>query len=168
MSSEQQKRFGNVLTAPVCAEIDKWVANYPPEQKQSAVMSALRIMQEENGGWLTNELMDAVAYYLDMPRIAVYEVATFYSMYEHQPVGQNKICICNSISCMLNGSGKLLDYLQENLGVSLGEVTKDGKFSIKEVECLGACVGAPAAMIGKQYYEHLTPEILDKILQDLD
>ena len=168
MSSDQKKKFDDILTAQVCAEIDKWVAKYPPEQKQSAVMSALRIMQEENGGWLTNELMDAVAFYLDMPRIAVYEVASFYSMYEHRPVGRHKICICNSVSCMLNGSEKMLDYLQEKLGVGLGETTKDGRFSIKEVECLGACVGAPAAMIGKQYYEHLTPEILDKILTDLD
>lgn len=168
MSLEQQKKFEDILTAPICAEIDKWVARYPAEQKQSAVMSALRIMQEENGGWLTNELMDAVAHYLDMPRIAVYEVASFYSMYEHQPVGRHKICVCNSISCMLNGSEKILDYLQEKLGVGLGEVTEDGRFTIKEVECLGACVGAPAAMIGKEYHEHLTPEVLDKLLKELD
>ena len=112
--------------------------------------------------------MNAVAEYLDMPRIAVYEVATFYSMYEHQPVGRHKIGVCNSISCLLGGSQEVLTYLQDKLGVKLGEVTEDGKFSIKEVECLGACVGAPVVMIGKQYYENLTPESLDKILEDLE
>jgi NADH-quinone oxidoreductase subunit E len=149
-------------------EIDTWIGKYPDDHKCSAVMAALRIVQDQNGGWLTVELMDAVADYREMPPIAVYEVATFYSMYEHKPVGKHKICVCNSISCMLNGSEKILDYLQEKLGIGLGEVTEDGRFTIKEVECLGACVGAPAAMIGKQYHEHLTPEILDKILKDLD
>ena len=131
-------------------------------------MAALRIVQENNEGYLTEPLMDAVAEYLEMPRIAVYEVATFYSMYEHQPVGRHKICVCNSISCLLNGSEEVLTYLQDKLGIKLGEVTADGKFSIKEVECLGACVGAPAVMIGKQYYESLTPEKIDQILEELD
>ncbi len=157
-----------LLNQEVRKEIDHWVAKYPPEQKQSAVMAALRIVQENHQGYLTEPLMDAVAEYLDMPRIAVYEVATFYSMYEHQPVGRHKICVCNSISCLLNGSHEMLTYLQDKLGVKLGEVTADGKFSIKEVECLGACVGAPAVMIGKQYYEDLTPAKIDQILEELD
>lgn len=150
------------------AEIDHWIAKYPAEQKQSAVMAALRIAQEQNGGWLTDELIQAVADYLDMPKIAVFEVATFYSMYELAPVGRHKIGVCNSISCMLNGSEQILEYLQQKLGVQIGEVTADGKFSIKEVECLGACVGAPMCMIGKRYYEHLTPEVLDRLLDELD
>jgi NADH-quinone oxidoreductase subunit E len=157
-----------LLSQEVREEIDHWIEKYPAEQKQSAVMAALRIVQENHEGYLTEPLMDAVAEYLDMPRIAVYEVATFYSMYEHQPVGRHKICVCNSISCLLNGSHEMLDYLQEKLGIKLGEVTADGKFSIKEVECLGACVGAPAVMIGKQYYENLTPEKIDQILEELD
>jgi NADH-quinone oxidoreductase subunit E len=156
------------LSETVRQEIDTWVAKYPEEQKQSAVMAALRIVQDANGGWLTQPLMDAVAEYLQMPRIAVYEVASFYSMYEHKPVGKHKICVCNSISCMLNGSQSILDYLQEKLGIGMGEVTEDGRFSIKEVECLGACVGAPCCMIGTQYYEKLTPEELDRILAELD
>jgi len=157
-----------LLSQEVRAEIDHWVAKYPEEQKQSAVMAALRIVQDVNKGSLTNELMDAVAEYLEMPNIAVYEVATFYSMYEHKPVGRHKICVCNSVSCLLNDSGGLLDYLQEKLGVKMGEITSDGKFSIKEVECLGACVGAPAIMIGKDYHENLTKEKIDKILEELD
>ena len=157
-----------LLSQEVRDEIDLWIRKYPEEQKQSAVMAALRIVQENNEGYLTTELMDAVAEYLEMPRIAVYEVATFYSMYEHKPVGRHKICVCNSISCLLNGSEELLAYLENKLGVKPGEVTGDGKFSIKEVECLGACVGAPAMMIGKQYYEKLTPETIDKILDELE
>lgn len=168
MPQEKHTNQAQLLSQEVRKEIDHWVRKYPEDRKSSAVMAALRIVQEENGGWLTEELMNAVADYLEMPRIAVYEVATFYSMYEHQPVGRHKICVCNSISCLLNKSEGLLEYLQEKLGVGLGEVTPDGKFSIKEVECLGACVGAPAMMIGKQYYEHLTPEKIDKILEELD
>lgn len=168
MSQPKKQSLKDLLIYSSLKEIDYWVDKYPPEQKQSAVMAALRITQESNAGYLTNELMDAVAEYLDMPRIAVYEVATFYSMYEHHPVGRHKICVCNSISCLLNGSQEILTHLQDKLGITLGEVTKDGKFSIKEVECLGACVGAPAVMIDKQYYENISPETIDKILEELD
>ncbi|NOY67097.1 MAG: NADH-quinone oxidoreductase subunit NuoE [Gammaproteobacteria bacterium] len=168
MNQMTKKPLIDLLSSQVRADIDHWITKYPEEQKQSAVMAALRIVQDDNKGHLTNELMDAVASYLDMPNIAVYEVATFYSMYEHAPVGRHKICVCNSVSCLLNGSPGLLDYLQEKLGVKLGEITADGKFSIKEVECLGACVGAPAVMIGKDYYENLTREKIDQILEELD
>jgi NADH-quinone oxidoreductase subunit E len=168
MTEANNKPAESLLNNEIRQEIDFWVAKYPDDQKQSAVMAALRIVQENNAGYLTEALMNAVAEYLDMPRIAVYEVGTFYSMYEHQPVGRHKIGVCNSISCLLGGSQEVLAHLQDKLGVKLGEVTEDGKFSIKEVECLGACVGAPAIMIGKQYYENLTPESLDKLLEDLD
>ena len=163
-----QQRPTPSLPEPVRADIDRWVAKYPADQKQSAVMAALRIVQEHNGGWLTEELISVVADYLQMPRIAVYEVATFYAMYEMEPVGRHKISVCNSISCMLGGSEGVLECLQQKLGVGLGEVTADGKFSIKEVECLGACVGAPMCMIGKRYYENLTPEEIDRILDELE
>jgi len=156
------------LPEGVRAEIDRWVAKYPPEQTQSAVMAALRIVQEDHGGYLTEELIGAVADYLHMPRIAVYEVATFYAMYEMKPVGRHKISVCNSISCMLGGSEGVLDYLKQKLGVDLGEVTPDGKFSIKEVECLGACIGAPMFMVGKRYYENLTPDEIDRVLDELE
>lgn len=158
----------DLLTEGSRADIDRWVAKYPADQKQSAVMAALRIAQEQNGGWLTNDLIQAVADYLGMPKIAVYEVATFYAMYELEPVGRHKICVCNSISCMLNGSEQIIEHLKQKLGVEVGEVTADGKFSIKEVECLGACVGAPMCMIGKTYYENLTPESIDRLLDELD
>lgn len=158
----------DLLTEGSRADIDRWIAKYPADQKQSAVMAALRIAQEQNGGWLTNDLIQAVADYLGMPKIAVYEVATFYAMYELEPVGRHKICVCNSISCMLNGSEQIIEHLKQKLGVEVGEVTADGKFSIKEVECLGACVGAPMCMIGKTYYENLTPESIDRLLDELD
>jgi len=158
----------NALTPEVQAEIDQWIAKYPPERKQSAVMAALRIVQDANGGWLTSELMDAVADYLDMPRIAVYEVATFYSMYELKPVGRHKICMCTNISCMLCGSEQVVSHLEDKLGIRMGETTPDGKFTLKEVECLGACVGAPVVQIGRQYFEKLTPEKIDEILDGLE
>ena len=131
-------------------------------------MAALRIAQEQNGGWLTNELIDAVATYLDMETIAAYEVASFYSMYELKPVGRHKICVCTNISCMLCGSDKVVSHLESRLGIKMGETSDDGRFTLKEVECLGACVNAPMFQINKQYYENLTPEKVDAILDALD
>jgi NADH-quinone oxidoreductase subunit E len=156
-----------LLSSTVRAEIDQWVAKYPPDQKQSAVMAALRIVQDASGGSLTNELMDAVAGYLDMPPMAVYEVATFYSMYELKPVGKHKVCVCTNISCMLRGSEQIVDHLEKKLGVKLGDTTADGKVTLKEVECLGACTGAPMLQLGNTYHEHLTPEKVDEILKGL-
>lgn len=158
----------NLIQGEVKQRIDRWVSHYPSDQKQSAVMPALRIVQEVSGGSLTTDLMDQVATYLEMTPIAVYEVATFYSMYEHQPVGKHKVCLCTNISCMLRGSDEILEHLEKKLGVGVGEVTADGKFSIKKVECLGACGGAPMMMIGKEYYENLTNESIDQILDGLE
>lgn len=158
----------SMIQGEVKARIDRWISHYPEDQKRSAVMSALRIVQEVNGGHLTTQLMDEVADYLDMTPIAVYEVATFYSMYEHQPVGKHKICLCTNISCMLRGSDEILEHLEKKLGVGVGEVTDDGRFSIKKVECLGACGGAPMMMIGKEYYENLTEATVDEILDGLE
>lgn len=153
-----------VLSQNARAHIDQWLKKYPTEQKQSAVIAALTFVQEEKGGWLTTELMDAVAAYLGMPKIAVYEVATFYSMFELEPVGKHKICVCTNISCMLCGSDDIVAYLKKKLGIGLGETTTDGKFSLKSVECLAACCGAPAMQIGPDYYENLTPQKIDEIL----
>ncbi|MDH5633102.1 MAG: NADH-quinone oxidoreductase subunit NuoE [Gammaproteobacteria bacterium] len=158
----------DLLTAASRADIDQWVAKYPSDRKSSAVMAALRIAQEQNGGWLTNDLMDAVAEYLEMPPIAVYEVATFYSMYELTPVGRHKICICTNISCMLCGSDSIVEHLESRLGIKMGETTADGKFTLKEVECLGACIGAPMIELNKTFYEYLTPAKLDEILDGLE
>lgn len=157
-----------LLSTETRAAIDRWLAKYPPDQKQSAVMGALSVVQEQNGGWLTTELMDAVAAYLEMPPIAVYEVATFYSMYELKPVGRHKICVCTNMSCMLCGSEKIVNHLQEKLGIGFKETTADGRFTLKEVECLAACGGAPVVQIGQQYYENLTPEKIDEILAKLE
>lgn len=168
MMQENSQKKSDLLSPEVRAEIDKWVAKYPADRKDSAVMAALRIAQDANEGWLATGVMDAVADYLDMPQIAVYEVATFYSMYELKPVGRHKICICTNISCMLCGSDTVVGHLENKLGIKLGGTTPDGKFTLKEVECLGACVGAPAIQIGTSYYEHLTPEKIDHILDSLD
>jgi len=148
-------------------EIDIWVAKYPEGKKSSAVMQALTIVQNENGGSLTNDLIQAVAVYLEMPAISVQEVATFYENYNNKPVGKYVIRFCHNISCMLNGSDELISYLEEKLDVKTGEITKDGLVSVKKVECLGACVGGPMCQIGDQYYENLTEERIDEILDGL-
>jgi NADH-quinone oxidoreductase subunit E len=148
-------------------EIDIWVAKYPKGKQSSAVMQALTIVQKENGGSLTNDLIQAVADYLEMPAISVQEVATFYENYNHKPVGKHVIRFCHNISCMLNGSDELISYLEEKLDVKTGEITKDGLLSVKKVECLGACVGGPMCQIGDQYYENLTEERIDEILDGL-
>ncbi len=159
--------MSTLLSEQSRTEIDVWIAKYPPEQKQSAVMGALTIVQEANGGYLTTELMDAVAEYLEMAPIAVYEVATFYSMYELKPVGKHKICVCTNISCMLCGSDDIVAHLKQKLDIGFGETTTDKKFTLKEVECLGACGGAPMMQIGNRYYENLTSEKIDEILAKL-
>lgn len=158
----------DLLTPESRAEIDTWVAKYPADRKQSAVMAALRIAQDQNGGWLSTDLIDAVADYVQMETIAVYEVATFYSMYELEAVGRHKIAVCTNISCLLRGSEDIVAYLEKRLGIKMGETTADGRFTLKEVECLGACVGAPMCQIGRQYHELLTPEKIDAILDQLD
>lgn len=168
MAAVMNNDVNDLLSANTRAEIDSWVAKYPEDQKQSACMAALRIVQDTNNGYLTEPLMDAVADYLEMPRISVYEVATFYSMYELKPVGKHKICICTNISCMLCGSDEVVEHLRKRLGIGLGETTEDGRITLKEVECLGACVGAPMFQIGEHYHENLTPEKIDAILDQLD
>ena len=150
------------------AEIDRWITKYPPDRKQAAVMAALSIAQEQNGGWLSVELIEAVAEYLEMPPIAAHEVATFYTMYDLKPVGRHKVCVCTNISCQLNGSSRIMNHIQKRLGIKPGETTTGGKFTLKEVECLAACGGAPMMMIGKNYYENLTPERVDEILDKLE
>lgn len=157
-----------IISKEACEQIDVWIAKYPVEQKQSAVMAALTIVQDENGGWLTNALMDAVADYLDMPKIAVYEVASFYSMYELSPVGRHKIGVCNSVSCMLKDSAGVMNHLKKRLDVEVGGTSADGKFTLKEVECLGACAFAPVFHLDKTYHENLTPKKIDDILAEVE
>lgn len=161
------EQTGTMLSQHARQEIDKWLAQYPNEWQRAAVISALHIVQEDNGGWLSTELMDAVAEYLDMPPIAVYEVGTFYTMFNLRPVGRHVINICTNISCMLCGSSEIVKHLEERLGVTLGETTPDGRFTLKEAECLAACAGAPMFHIGDKYYENLTPQKIDEILDSL-
>jgi len=157
------------LTPSVKKAIDHWIRKYPADQKQSAVMSALMIVQEQIGeGSLSKSLIAAVADYLEMPRVAAYEVATFYSMYEHHPVGHHRIYMCTNISCKLRGSDDLVAHLEKRLGIQIGSTTPDKRFTLKSVECLGACIGAPMCQINKDYHEHLTPEKLDDILDNLE
>lgn len=158
----------NLISAHARAVIDEWVAKYPPERKQSAVLAALREVQHENHGYLTTELMDAVAAYLELPRIAVYEVASFYSMFETKKVGHHSISVCTNISCMLRGGEEVLARVEKKLGIKAGESTPDGKIYLKpEEECLAACCGAPMMMVDHVYHENLTPEKIDEILARL-
>ena len=156
------------LSAHVREEIDRWVAKFPPDRKRSAVISALHAVQHENDGFLTSDLMDAVAAYLGLPPIHVYEVATFYSMFETKPVGRHHVSVCTNISCMLRGSQEVVDHVERKLGIKTGESTPDGRIYLKrEEECLAACTGAPMMMVDHVYHENLTPESIDKILDEL-
>lgn len=155
-----------MLSKESLAMIDREIAKYPAGRQASAVMAALRIGQEEHG-WLSVELMDYVAALLTMRPIEVYEVASFYAMYDQKPVGRHKISVCTNISCMLCGSDQVVKHLENRLGIRMGETTADGNFTLKEVECLAACAGAPMVQIGKQYFENLTPDRIDEILRSL-
>ena len=149
-------------------EIDHWVAKFPAGRHRSACISALRAAQEQNNGFLTVELMDAVAEYLKLPPIQVYEVASFYSMFETHPCGRHHVSICTNISCMLNGAEDLVAHVEKRLGIHLNESTPDGRiFLKKEEECLAACTGAPMMMVDHVFHEHLTPEKIDKVLDEL-
>lgn len=167
--SEAKAAHGAVLSAHVRAEIDGWVKRFPAGRQRSAVLAALRAVQHENDGYLTPALMDGVAAYLRMPAIQVYEVATFYSMFETKPCGRHHVSICTNISCMLRGGEELLRHAEQKLGIKVGESTADGRVFLKnEEECLAACSGAPMLMVDHVYHEHLTPELLDEILEGLE
>jgi len=158
-----------LLPPEVCEEIDHWVAKFPPDRQQSAVIQALVITQHHNNGYLTTQLMDAVARYLDLPPIAVYEVATFYSMLETKKVGRHNISVCTNLSCMLCGSDRIVEHIESKLGIKLGQSTPDGKFYLKEEEeCLAACAFAPMMQVNHVYHENLTPEKVDEILDSLE
>ena len=160
---------GPVLSDHAREEIDHWVAKFPAGKQRSAVIAALQAVQHENQGYLTTELMDAVAAYLDLPAIQVYEVATFYSMFETKPVGRHSVSVCTNISCMLCGADDIVTHLENKLGIKLGESTADGRVYLKrEEECLAACCGAPMMMVDHVYHENLTPDSVDEIIDKLD
>jgi len=150
-------------------EIDRWIAKFPAGQQRSAVIGALHAAQHQNDGYLTQALMDAVAEYLALPPIQVYEVASFYSMFETRPVGRLHVSVCTNIACMLRGSDAIVAHIEKRLGIRTGESTPDGKFYLKcEEECLAACNNAPMMMIDHVYYENLTPETVDRVLDSLE
>lgn len=159
---------GYVLSHHACEEIDRWLERYPPDRRRSAVLAALSIVQHEEG-YLSNEAMDAVAAYLGIPDMDVYEVASFYSMYNLKPVGRHTIAVCSNVSCMLRGADTIVAHLERKLGIRVGESTPDGRFYLKqEEECLAACCGAPMMQVNHVYHENLTPEAVDRILDELE
>jgi NADH-quinone oxidoreductase subunit E len=156
-----------MLTTDSLKKIDREIAKYPPDQKQSAVMSALIIAQDEKG-WLSSELMDYVARYLDMPPVAVYEVATFYSMYNLERMGRHKLTICTCLPCGLQGALDAADHLRERLGIDFNETTPDGRFTLKEGECMGACAMAPVLLVNnKKMHDYMSKEKLDRLIEEL-
>ena len=158
-----------LLSDHVIDEIERWKARFPEERQRSAIIGALHAVQHENEGYLTAELMNAVAEYLDLPTIQVYEVATFYSMFQTKPVGRNNVAICTNVSCMLRGADDIVEHVEKKLGIQLGESTEDGRIYLKrEEECLAACCGAPMMMVNHKYHENLTVEQIDEILDGLD
>lgn len=164
-----QENEAELLSEHVREKIDGWMAKHPPEHRRSAVISALREVQHENDGYLTTELMEAVAAYMDLPKIWVFEVGTFYSMLQTRPVGRHAVAICTNVSCMLRGGEELVAHVEKKLGIRRGESTSDGRIFLKrEEECLAACCGAPMMQVDHQYYENLTPEKVDQILDSLE
>ena len=157
------------LSAHAREEIDELLSHFPAEQKKSALLGALNVVQHENQGFLTKELMEAVADYLDLAKIEVYEVASFYSMYEMKPVARNNVAICTNVCCMLMGSQTIVDHVEKKLNIKVGESTEDGRIYLKkEEECLAACAGGPMMQVNHVYYENLTPEKVDEILDGLE
>ena len=155
------------LSPDALARIDRAAAKYPPDQKQSAVMAALTIAQDEKG-WLSTETMDFVAAYLGMPPIAVYEVASFYAMYDLKPSGKHKIALCTNLPCALQGANVAAVHLKKTLGVGFNETTADGRFTLREGECFGACGDAPVLLVNnKRMCCAMTPDKLDQLLKEL-
>lgn len=150
------------------ATIDQWLKKYPADKRRSAVVAALFMVQEQNQGWLSDAAMDAVADYLRISKIEVYEVATFYDMFELKPIGRHKISICTNISCLLAGSEKIVSCVEEKLGVKMGGTTPDGQFTLRESECLAACGNGPICQVNdRSYHENLTVEKISALLEKL-
>jgi NADH-quinone oxidoreductase subunit E len=158
-----------LLDDGTCATIDHWVSKFPPEHKRSALIQALLAAQDQNGGWVSKDMIEAVADYLELPPVWAFEVASFYSMIDQKPVGKHKVNICTNISCWLNGAEDLLSHVENKLGVKLGETTADNRITlVVEEECLAACCGAPMMVVDGHYHENLDTDKIDKILDGLD
>ena len=149
-------------------DIDRVLTKFPEDQKKSAILEGLHILQDQNGGFLTDDLQTALAEYLDVSKVDVYEVATFYCMYDIAPVGKHKLNVCTNVSCMLNGAYELLSHIEKKLDIKPGQTTKDGRITLKEVECQGACCGSPMLEVDKIFYENLTVEKVNQIIDSLE
>lgn len=156
-----------VFNAEMKAKADAHIAKYPPGRQQSAVMPLLDLAQRQNGGWLSKEALAHVADVLGMPVMRVYEVASFYTMYNLQPVGRHFVQVCTTTPCWLRGSGDVVAACEKHLGIAVGETTADGQFTLREVECLGACVNAPVVQIADDYYEDVAPTHVPGLLDAL-
>jgi NADH-quinone oxidoreductase subunit E len=169
MANENRTGEPELLSAPTRERIDHWLAKFPDDQKRSALIQALAAAQDQNGGWLTRELIEAVAEYLDLPPVWAHEVASFYSMFFLQPVGRHKVNVCTNISCWLRGAEDLLAHVEAKLGTPVGGTTSDGRITLVcEEECLAACCGAPMMVVDGHYHENLDAQKVDAILDALD
>ena len=158
-----------LLSAPTRDRIDGWVAKFPQQHKRSALIQSLMAVQDQNGGWLSQDLIEAVADYLELPPVWAFEVASFYSMFDTRPTGRHKVNICTNISCWLNGAGDIVRHAENRLGISLGETTEDGRVTLViEEECLAGCCGAPMMVVDGHYHENLDAEKVNVILDGLE
>jgi len=158
-----------LLNEDTRASIDHWVSKFPTEHKRSALIQALIAAQDQNGGWVSKDMVEAVADYLGLPPVWAFEVASFYSMIDQKPVGRHKVNVCTNISCWLNGAEDMVSHIEQKLGIKLGETTADDRITlIVEEECLAACCGAPAMVVDGHYHENLDTNKIDKILDGLD
>ena len=169
MAAVHQEAIPDLLTPDTIQAINHWVAKFPVEQKRSALIQSLMAAQQQNGGWLSRELIEAVATYLDLPPVWAHEIASFYSMFDLHPVGRHKVNICTNISCWLNGAEDIVKRVENKLGIRMGETTADGRITlIREEECLAACCGAPMMVVDGHYHEKLDAQAIDTILDGLD
>lgn len=165
----QHANAAGLLSEQTVKSIDHWVAKFPAGKQRSALIQSLMAAQHQNGGWLTRELVEAVAHYLDLPPVWAHEVASFYSMFDLKPVGRHKVNLCTNISCWLNGAENLVAHVERKLGIRMGETTADGRITlVQEEECLAACCGAPMMVVDGHYHEKLDEQKLDAILDGLD
>lgn len=156
------------ISADSKKQIDHWLTKYPADKKQSALIPALLIVQEQNQGWLPNVAIEAVADYLELPPIVAFEAATFYDLFNLKPIGKYKISVCTNLACMLRGSDDILQCFEKRLGIKAGETTQDGQFTLKKVECMAACTSAPICQVDdKKYHENLTPEKVNALIDEL-
>jgi NADH-quinone oxidoreductase subunit E len=166
---EQTDNGVAMLSEDTRKTIDHWVSKFPADKKRSALIQSLMAAQEQNGGWITRELTEAVAEYLDLPPVWAHEVVSFYSMFFTEPVGRHKVNICTNISCWLNGAEEIVGHAEKKLGVRMGGTTEDGRITlVREEECLAGCCGAPMAVVDGHYHEHLDLEKLDALLDGLE